>query len=276
MSDECKTNIVTCSPDCFKGTPLWNIYDTGGSNEHCLYDSLVSEFADISGFPVEYYIASSNMDTLYGEDATQDFLPARKSKLVYEPQEETRIFEAFGMSGDDTLQYAVMPKSLFIRDISEEYEPKPGDVIKTLWNNRNYEIVLVTAEQRIFLANKLVWEFILRPFRFSEQSKMASHIHYSRTSSDGTTSITGQELYPSMVLYPCTTLYPTLEDDVLLPGAEIYPNSISVPGEGYTKEYKGKPYSEDISEEYGDDDFIEDESDEIDDYDDVDTKIFGF
>ena len=54
--------------------------------------------------------------------------------------------------------------------------PKPGDVIQTIWNDRSYEIADVHEEENIFQLKKLVWNFVLRPYRFSEQSTDANQI----------------------------------------------------------------------------------------------------
>jgi hypothetical protein len=71
---------------------------------------------------------------------------------------------------------------MFTRDASHVYMttpelsgkaivPKAGDVVKVLFNDRKYEITDVGSTGTIFNAKKFVWEFILRPFRFSEQSQ---------------------------------------------------------------------------------------------------------
>jgi hypothetical protein len=55
---------------------------------------------------------------------------------------------------------------------------KPGDVIKTLWNERSYEVADVGKEGSIFQLNKNVYEFILKPYRFSDQSESAREASY--------------------------------------------------------------------------------------------------
>ncbi|MBU0847685.1 hypothetical protein KKH23_10905, partial [Patescibacteria group bacterium] len=67
---------------------------------------------------------------------------------------------------------------IFSRDVSGGYEPKPGDVIQTLWNERSYEVVDVGAEGSIFQLKKMIWEFILKPYRFSDQSESAQDISW--------------------------------------------------------------------------------------------------
>lgn len=203
--------------------------------EHLFFQSAVEEFTDIAGFPIEFYISVANMDRLYGEDPNMDFIGPVTTKFVYEPSEETKIIEAFGLSSDETLQYAMIPRITFTRDVSgafvengldiEKVWPKTGDVVKTLWNNRNYEIVEVGAEQRIFQGQKHVWEMILRPYRFSDESVMAQKIHMGTAeTSAGTPPPTATYLY----------------------------------------------------DEFGDNEYIEEESDKIDDYGDLDRTLFGY
>ena len=369
---------IVCPPNCIKGTPLWNLYDVTDTNpEFCLYESVVGEYTDIAGFPVLYYRAKSNMDRLYGEDANQDFHDAVETKLYYEPSDEVNLIDAIGIRSDETLEYSLIPKANFTRDVggtisgvpltlnsavggsgyvpkdsvptsggvgeglrvdivttggvvtnikinsfnkgsgylvgdvitidagdgnatfqiatvgSEEIGPMPGDVIKTMWNNRNYEIVDIGAEQSIFMGKKLVWEFILRSYRFSEQSLAAEGIHRS---SMGWTYI---YIYPdgefadvtyadgtSVNMVPVSTLgidtadldcgykYKKNDDGSIdLIEEELIIETLDDEGDYLTT---GKKLKDKNSKTYGDDAWIEIESDKIDDYSDVDSKIFGY
>lgn len=229
-------------PDALKGTPLWQLYDISATNpEFCLFESIISEFTGIAGFPAEYYISVPNQDRLYGEDPNNGLWGPFPLNLVYEPTEETSIIEAFGVTSDETLQFALVPRQTFSIALSaaylanpsisaEPYMPKPGDVIKTLWNDRNYEIVDMGAENQIFMARKLIWEMILRPFRFGEQTDEHYEIHTNLDASLRTPS-------------------PTASD--------------------------GKPI-DGYNERYGDNTWIEEQSDLIDDYSDVDERTFGY
>jgi hypothetical protein len=75
-----------------------------------------------------------------------------------------------------------MSKSIFTRDVSNIFIPKIGDVIKTLWNNKSYEIVDVGSESKIFQGKKMIWEFICRPYRYSSQSESADNILFDTPS----------------------------------------------------------------------------------------------
>lgn len=166
--------------------PYWDLTeDIDTTQEYDLFDSVICEKTDIGGFPILYYVKLNTddfdkVDELYGEDPNEEFSNAYRSKIIYEPQEEIQILGVFGMTSDETLQYVQIPKTIFTRDIENSYltdytdeselSPKVGDTIRTLWNNKTYEIVEFGAEQNVFQAKKLVWEFILRPYRHSEES----------------------------------------------------------------------------------------------------------
>jgi len=370
---------LSCPPNCIKGTPLWSLYDVTDTNpEFCLFESVVGEFTDISGFPVLYYRAKSNMDRLYGEDSNQDFYEPVQTKLYYEPTDEPNIIDMFGIRSDETLQYSLLPKSIFTRDVggsingipatisnavsgsnynsgmkvpttggtgtgmyvdittssggvtkivinsfnkgfgytvgdvititggdenatftvasvtTADIGPMAGDVIKTLWNNRNYEIVDIGSEQSIFQGKKLVWEFILRPYRFSEQSDKAEEIHRS---SVGYTQI---YIYPDGLFADITYSNGTevlkvdvTTLDVELDGLECGRSYLRNPDGSYdllepeivqeddifphpTYEDTQKPFETKPVLVYGDNEWVEIESNKIDDYGDIDGLMFAF
>ena len=175
--------------------PKWQLYDIEDTNpEYELFDSTIVEFTDISGIIIQYFIRKEtvSMDQLYGESTNTEYYDPLNTKIIYEVTEETTIINSFGISSEDMIQYAFMPKTTYTRDIRNTYDinPKPGDVIKTLWNNRAYEIADVGEEAHIFQLRKLIYEFILKPFRFSEQSESAK-VPLKSPDSTYTSPITG-------------------------------------------------------------------------------------
>ena len=158
--------------------PKWELYDLENNPEHKLFEDYIVEFTDIAGIKIEYYIRDEaiEMDTLYGESVNTKYLSGIESKLLYEPTEEPTLTSGFGINTEESIQYASMPKFMFSRDVSAGYNPKPGDVIKTLWNSRTYEIADVHEEEQIFQLKKMAWGFILKAFRFSEQSVSSKNI----------------------------------------------------------------------------------------------------
>lgn len=370
---------ISCPPGCIKGTPLWELYDVTDSNpEFCLYDSIISEYVDIAGFPVMYYRAKSKLDRLYGEDSNQDYFEPVMTKLYYEPTNEPNIINAFGIHSDETLEYSLVTKSIFSRDVggtitgiplgisnayggtnyttkqsvatvggtgydlrvdvvtgsgsitnikinsfnpgrgytvgdvitivggdsnatfeiastkTSEIGPMAGDVIKTLWNNRNYEVVDIGAEESVFQGRKLVWEFILRPFRFSEQSLKSEEIYRSVvdwtqvyiypdgetadvTYSNGTEvlGIPVDQLGIDASMLECGSAYRRNEDgsfDLLLPEVNVEADHFPHP----LYEETAKPLEDKLVDAFGDNQFIETESNRIDGYEDIDDIMFSY
>lgn len=161
--------------------PKWQLYDLNDNPEHDLWEEYIVEFVDISGIEVEYYI--SNYDTMtkdeiYGEPLYQNitYADAIVSKMIYEVTDEPALISSFGMNSEDMIMFGHMPVKTWIRDISQTVEPKPGDVIRTLWNERAYEVVTIKKEIAIFELYKRAYNFILKPYRFSEESEEARDI----------------------------------------------------------------------------------------------------
>ena len=182
--------------------PKWELHDLSDNLEYELYESYIVEFTDIAGIKVDYFIrdeARIDDDRLYGEPLYQNvtYLPALATKLIYEPSEEPTLTNSFGMVSEDMVQYASIPKFTFTRDVSGGYHPKPGDVINIVWNNRAYEVVDVHEEDQIFQLQKPLWGFILKAYRYSEQSESAENI--SRFTREPTPAID-----PDMMSTPLT------------------------------------------------------------------------
>jgi len=158
--------------------PLWDLHQIEGNVEHDLFNSLIVEFTDISGIKVNYYIRdeSRTKDYFYGENPATRYFGPYESRLIYEPTEESTLTTGFGINSEEAISWASTPKWTFTRDISAGYHPKPGDAVVTIWNNRAYEIADVHEEEKIFQLKKMVWGFILRPYRFSDESDSAREI----------------------------------------------------------------------------------------------------
>jgi hypothetical protein len=224
------------------------MYDTYQCNpEHALFESSIVEYNDISGFPIEIKVLLNNDERLWGEDPNANLSEPVITKASFEPSEETSILNMWGIVADDTMQYIVIPKATYARDMRNLYtttpeltgkpiQPQVGDIIKTIFNNRNYEITDIGSESAVFNAKKFVWELIVKPFRFSEQSDEHRETH--------------MEVYDDP--------FETLTTD---------PTGGIVPQNNYAKET------------FGDNDYVEEESEKIDDYRDVvdpDKASFGY
>lgn len=153
--------------------PRWDMHDLVDNVEHDLFDSLVVEYNDIQGVKIDYYIfdhESADMDTLYGEATDMSYDGPYRTRMTYEPTEEPNVFQSFGITSDEMIQFSFIPKTTFLRDVSREVDPKPGDVVQTIWNERTYEVVDARSEVSMFQLKKQVWNLILKPYRYSEES----------------------------------------------------------------------------------------------------------
>jgi len=158
--------------------PLWQLYHIQDNIEHDLFESIITEFTDISGILCEYYIRDESVtkDYLYGESPASRYFGPYETKIIYEPLEEPTLTTGFGINSEEVISWTSIPKFTFTRDVSAGYHPKPGDAIITLWNNRAYELADVHEEEKIFQLKKLIWGFVLRPYRFSDESESAREI----------------------------------------------------------------------------------------------------
>jgi hypothetical protein len=158
--------------------PLWQLQQLEGNVEHDLFESIITEFTDISGIIANYFIRDETRkkDYLYGENPATRYFGPYETKLVYEPTEEPTLTTGFGINSEEVISFTSLPKFTFSRDVSAGYHPKPGDAIITLWNNRAYEIADVHEEEKIFQLKKMIWGFVLRPYRFSDESESARQI----------------------------------------------------------------------------------------------------
>jgi hypothetical protein len=247
--------------------PEWSIYHPGEDNpELQLYASYIVEATDIAGFVIEYYIAISNLDYLYGEDSNQSFLQPATTRLMYEPSNDDHILNIFGLSEENSIQYTVIPKYTFTRDVSgtfaeisiddvDEIQPKIGDVIKCLWDGNTYEICTVGDTGKVFSASKQTWELILKPYRFSVESPAAEEIHSGVSSEFFDISSFNNEDLPSGTSITINTSG----------GHEITGSDNPAPS--------GNNTSDNLMP-IGENDWIEEESDKIDDYEDIDDFYF--
>lgn len=228
--------------------PKWQLYDIQNNPEHQLFEDYITEFTDISGIVCNYYIRDNSieLDYLYGETTRTRYLGPYTTKLLYEPTEEPTLTTGYGINSEEVISFASIPKLMFTRDVSAGYHPVPGDCLVTPWNNRAYEIADVAEEEKIFQLKKMIWGFVLRPYRFSEQSDSAKDI--ARFNRD-----------PS----------PELDTDTLSDTLSAYGDNGPTRESGDINTVPTEP----------DGDNIESDSDEIFDYDDdsdIDSSIYGY
>lgn len=166
--------------------PSWSIYDIKDNYEFQLAESYATEFVDIAGIEVTYYIRDTSIpaDPLYGESPTAGYETGKKSKLIYEVGEIPTLYSQFGMVATDNI-VAHIPQSTWYRDVSKTVKPKPGDAIYMPFfindysgevTGRTFEVTHAAHDQSIFQLRSLVHVLYLIPYRFSEESVTAKDV----------------------------------------------------------------------------------------------------
>jgi hypothetical protein len=168
--------------------PGWSIYDIRDNPEWLLAESYVTEYTDIVGIECTYYIKNPDIvsDPLYGETPDVEYLDGKTTKIIYDVGEIQTLYSMFGMMATDQLIIHI-PQSVYVRDVSQEQLPKPGDVIKIGWYTsdftndyddvgRTFEVVHAAQDQAIFQLRSLVYVLYLKPYRFSEESDTARDV----------------------------------------------------------------------------------------------------
>lgn len=158
--------------------PKWNLHDINDNIEWDLFEGYIVEYNDISGIEIEYYIRDETVDQdyLYGEATNIRYLAAKTTKAFNEMWEEPIVTTGWGQYSEEGIVYLSMPKFTFTRDVSAGYYPKIGDIVKFIHNSRSYEIAMVHQEEKIFQLSRLVYSFMLKPYRYSEESESKKEI----------------------------------------------------------------------------------------------------
>lgn len=161
--------------------PEWQLLEFGPDRktyDQEFYQSTISEFADIAGWPVDIYLYTpSRPDFFFGESTIGEFDGPYRSKMLFEQPGESYLINVLGFVGADVIQNAEMPKALWVRDIGEQINkkydldfdpedraPLPGDVVHILWDNQRFQVANVTSGNRSFMGVKHTWTFILKPY----------------------------------------------------------------------------------------------------------------
>lgn len=139
-----------------------------------------------------------SIDHMYGESTCKGYNGPFRSKLLYAPETEKSLIDTFGFSNDYTIQYAEMTKAIWNRDVSEMLDmseditydqedtekPKPGDLIKTLWDSCLYEITHVSTGEKIFQGTKYIWSFVMKPYVYDSEGSDAKDIIFEELEMD--------------------------------------------------------------------------------------------
>jgi hypothetical protein len=148
----------------------WTVLDVDDEyvNEQNLFDSTIVEANDIFGLPIEYYVLNFDIektDKIYGEDSNDQYTGPYSTKIWHRPHDETHLVDMFGIINSEVLESLNIPKFTWERDVSDDFIPKAGDVMKFLYNGIYYEVTHAHEEESIFLTKKLSYNISAKLYR---------------------------------------------------------------------------------------------------------------
>lgn len=127
------------------------------------------------GVKCEYYFIDYNTtyDPLFGEDRDRTIARSVSITASLELPKEEEFVSMFGIEGLDlfevfTNKYHFAFASTFSGDTSGVYPsdvPKEGDVLKTKYNDKYYEILSVKDTEGQFLQSPHTWKMIVREYK---------------------------------------------------------------------------------------------------------------
>ena len=144
-------------------------FDFTSTNDRAVFENTLSEAIDIFGIDIEYWVVEfdETKEELYAEDSkpliTEKY--SMKASAEYLASEDFMLTK-FGLQSTDTMEL-VIPKSKFEEIVGDGAEPKSGDRIKVIYQDRIYTVAEAKEESNIFLQKKFSWLLILNPTDFN-------------------------------------------------------------------------------------------------------------
>lgn len=153
---------------------FFNFNSISYDNDKLLYDLVLTEAYNKHGVSMTYYVVSYDTDynEIFKEDNNRKFTKCFDIMGYYQLPREDEMFSQFGIDGLDVFQIFVSKKhfktaSTRLGYYNEEYTPKPGDLIRPLYNEFFYEIVTVKQEIEMFLQGKHTWELTVQKYKIN-------------------------------------------------------------------------------------------------------------
>lgn len=152
-------------------------HEPGYQNEKQLFDLCTTELYNQHGVKMNYYITTydTNYDTIFGEDMNRRFVRAFSVMTYFRLPREDKVWNKFGIEGLDEFSLYITKRHFQCastynpatgRYDYEEYIPKMGDIIMSIYNKYIYEITEIKETAALWLQSKQhVWEIIVRPFK---------------------------------------------------------------------------------------------------------------
>lgn len=136
--------------------------------DRSVYENTLAESIEIFGISIEYLMVEydETKEKLYAEDSkpiiTEKYL--MKAQAEYLGSEDFMLTK-FGLQSTDNMELTIS-KSKFEEIVGDGAEPKSGDRVKVIYQDRIYTVAEAKEESNIFLQKKFSWLLILNPTDF--------------------------------------------------------------------------------------------------------------
>lgn len=161
---------------------------SGYNNERELYEVLQMEAFNNYGVQMVYYPISLSADKLFGEQNARTIMRRFDFMAYYELPNEGKKVGVIGITGEDNFpvfisithfNYASKFDSFGTSGVYELYVPKIGDIVFSKYNHEFYNVVMVRADDNLFLQGKHTYTIQLDLYRnksylYSDELKLAN------------------------------------------------------------------------------------------------------
>lgn len=158
------------------------------NNERELYEVLQMEAFNNYGVQMVYYPISLSADKLFGEQNAKMITRRFDFMSYYELPDEGKKVSVIGITGEDNFpvfisithfNYASTFDSFGTSGVYDLYVPKIGDIVFSKYNHEFYNVVMVRAEDNLFLQGKHTYTIQLdlyknKSYRYSDELKQAN------------------------------------------------------------------------------------------------------
>lgn len=150
----------------------FNFKGDGYKRDKDMLSGLVTQAFNMHGVCQEFYITSYNKsyNPIYGEDCNRRFIRNFDFMSYFSLPKENKLFSKFGIQGiSDNFSMYVSKKHFRVASSQNggvEHIPKMGDIIRSKYNNKFYEITEIIEDVYVWLHSKQhVWEFVVNIYK---------------------------------------------------------------------------------------------------------------
>jgi hypothetical protein len=157
-----------------------NAYD----NDRELGAMVNMEAWNMFGVELTFYKATydANYDRIWGEDGDRIVTNSWNVMSYFQLPKENKIWSKFGIEGVN--DFSMYISKLHFKGETDNYIPKIGDLVLSIYNNKLYEITEVKEEAPMFMLSKqYAWELIVRKAKIEHDISISPSLSASPISS---------------------------------------------------------------------------------------------